>query len=128
METFDFFSGNDISYFVKDVVFKHDYPLMNIYGKNSKYKITALMPGVKKNQIEVYYKNGYLILRGFKKDPDNEKADFVRAERGFGPFLRSVKISKKIDTGSIVLKATNGVFEINFNVIDNGKAKDIKVK
>ncbi len=126
---FDFFTDQEsVYYFAKDVIPKGEYPRVNIYKKCGEYKIIASLPGVIKNGIEVYYKDGYLFLRGEKKDPDNGKADFVKTERGFGSFIRALKIERKVDEHSINAEVKNGMLNITLRILPGSGAKRVDVK
>lgn len=124
---FDFFpaSGN-VRYFAKDVVCKDGFPRINIYKNDGEYRAVALMPGVEKQSVEVYSKHGYLVIKGNKKNHDNGKTGFVKSERGFGSFSRTIKGTRKIDPETVKAKLENGMLNIVFN-LEPLYEKDVKV-
>ncbi len=71
------------------------------------------MPGVKKDDFNIYYKDNNLIIKGIKKkEYSEEKVNFILAERRFGVFYDVYPIPEEYDINSIEVKLKNGVLTI----------------
>ena len=80
---------------------------------DNEYLLYAELPGVKKEDIKLDFKNNYLVIGAKREDEDNEKdASYIRKECSYGEFSRTFyfddvqqdKISAKYEDG--ILKVT----------------------
>ena len=75
---------------------------------DNEYLLYAELPGVKKEDIKLDFKNNYLVIGAKREDEDNEKdASYIRKECSYGEFSRTFyfddvqqdKISAKYEDG-----------------------------
>lgn len=77
--------------------------------------IHAELPGLKKEDISIEFKDNMLTISGEKKDEKTEKTDkYHRVERSWGKFSRSVMVPEGIKDTDITAKFENGVLEVRF--------------
>lgn len=86
---------------------------VDIVEKDKAYEVNAELPGVKKEDIKLDFKNNYLVIGAKREDEDNEKnGSYIRKECNYGEFSRTFyfddvqqdKISAKYEDG--ILKVT----------------------
>ena len=91
--------------------------------------VTAEMPGVGKDDIDLTVRENTLIISG-KRNPstDDEDAAWHRRERPHGEFSRSVRLPLRVDPDKVEARAKNGVLEIEMGRPDAERPRKIKVK
>ncbi|EDS76928.1 18 kDa heat shock protein [Clostridium botulinum C str. Eklund] len=94
------------------------------------YLVEADLPGMKKENLDIYYENGYLVISAKREDSVEDKDDknnYVRRERHYGEFKRSFFIND-IDVNNIEANFENGVLKLVLPKKNNGNQKRIEIK
>jgi HSP20 family protein len=105
------------------------YPAINVWADEESALITAEIPGVQQEDLEINVTGDTLTIRGERKIealPDN--ARYHRKERSFGKFNRNVQLPYTVDVNKVDAKFKNGVLEIVLPRIEAEKPKTITVK
>lgn len=77
------------------------------------YEITAEVPGMSEKDLSVKVVNGYLEIKGEKKQQHEDKsAHYHVTERHFGTFQRLFALPKGVDADSILAKFNHGVLTV----------------
>ncbi len=104
-------------------------PAVDIEEKNGKYILKADLPGVKKEDIHVELHEGYLTLKGERKEEHEEKkAGYYRSERVYGSFERNFRVPEGITEKDIKAKYHDGVLELSMPAPKAETSKAIEVK
>jgi HSP20 family protein len=104
-------------------------PAIDLKEKDGKYIITAELPGMKKEDIHVELKDGYLTLRGERtNEKEDKKKKTIHVERSYGSFERSIKLPEGVKAKDLHAKFKNGVLELTVPVPESVKRKTIEVK
>jgi HSP20 family protein len=105
-------------------------PAVDVAEKEKAYEITAELPGIDQNNVEVKLVNGLLTIKGEKKEETEEtKKDYYRSERRFGSFERSFEIPDGVDQNKIEASFNKGVLTVILpKSAEAAKAKTITVK
>ena len=86
---------------------------MNVEDADDKYVVSAQLPGVKKDQIDVELNEGTLTISVDKKDSDEEKSkNYLHRETSEWSATRQVYL-KDAATQCITAKLADGVLNIN---------------
>jgi len=105
------------------------YPLLDIKEDKSKYTIDVEIPGIEKKDLKISVKKDNLIIQGEKKEErKKEEESYLRVERSYGNFTRSVKLPTEINQSKITAKYNNGVVKIILPKKEKDKAKEVQVK
>ena len=105
------------------------YPAVDIEHKENEYVLTADLPGLKKEDINIVLENNYLTLKGERKTENDEKnKNFHRLERTYGTFERSFKVPEGLTEKDVKAKYHNGVLELTIPTPKTEKPKSINVK
>ena len=106
-----------------------NWPPVNMWLGDESVVVTAEMPGVGKDDIDLTVRENTLISSG-KRNPstDDEDAAWHRRERPHGEFSRSVRLPLRVDPDKVEARAKNGVLEIEMGRPDAERPRKIKVK
>ena len=89
------------------------FPAMDVTEANGSVEITAEIPGVKENDLDVSINGDVLVLRGEKSAEHEEKeADYQIVERRYGSFRRQVPLGFVPEDGSVDAKFADGVLKL----------------
>jgi HSP20 family protein len=89
-------------------------PSVNIVEQDGELRLTAELPGMKLDDVNVEITDGMLHLRGEKRVDVDEKKDNVRlVERRFGSFERSFTLPRSVDPEKVKAEFTDGVLTVH---------------
>ena len=104
-------------------------PSVNISESEDGYVITAELPGINKEDIDIDLKDNTLTLKGEKKaEKKEEKENYIRVERSYGKFQRRFHISDDIDISKVDANFKDGVLRIDLKKKEEAKPKQVKVE
>ena len=106
-----------------------NWPPVNIWLGDDTVVVTAEMPGVAQEDIDLTVRENTLTIAG-KRDPatDDEDAAWHRRERPLGAFSRSVRLPLRVDPDKVEARARNGILEIEMGRPDAERPRKIEVK
>ncbi len=103
-------------------------PSVDIYETEDSYKLSADLPGINRDDIQIDIKDNTLTIKGEKKFEDKvSKDNYVRVEREYGTFTRSFALSENVDPENIKANYKDGVLEVTLPKKEEAKPKQIKV-
>jgi HSP20 family protein len=104
-------------------------PAVDIFETGDRIVLRADLPGMEQNDIELRVDDNILTLRGERRAPGDVKPeDLHRAERPYGPFVRSFSLPINVDQSGIRAVQKNGVLEVVLPKKQESKARAIKVE
>lgn len=105
------------------------YPAMNIWSNEDSLTLTAEMPGVSPEDIDISVVGETLTLSGERKHDDtNGSTRYHRRERGYGKFTRSIQLPFPVDVNKVEAGFSNGVLNIALPRAEEDKPRKIAVK
>lgn len=100
----------------------------DIYEKDGKYHLELDVPGFKKEDINVEFKDGYLSITASSKIENEQKdKNYIRRERKESSMSRQFYLGN-VDTETIDAKIVDGVLKISLDKKDISNKKIIEVK
>ncbi len=104
-------------------------PAVDIHETGDTLAFEFELPGVKKEDITLEYKDGVLSLSGEKKaaGEDGETRFFTR-ERSLGAFNRSFRIGDGYDPTTVVAKHADGILTVTVTKKEEAKPVSIQVQ
>lgn len=88
-------------------------PAVDIIEGENGFEVTAELPGMDENNIEVQVANGGLKIKGEKKEQKEErKKDYYLSERRYGSFERFFPLPEGVDADRIEASFKNGVLTV----------------
>jgi HSP20 family protein len=106
-----------------------EYPAMNVWTSENSAIVTAELPGVNTENIDISVEDELLTLRG-NREPDEleEGMKFHRRERRYGAFARTFRLPFSIEANAVEATFKNGVLSITLPRAEAEKPKRIEVK
>lgn len=105
------------------------YPMVDIAEKKDAFVVTAELPGMKKEDIHITFKDGTLSIEGERKRESEVKGvDYHRVERRYGKFCRTFQIPVSVKEDKIQAAYKDGILTIQLPKAEEAKPKEISVK
>lgn len=88
-------------------------PALEMTENDANYRLSAELPGLAREDIEISVADGVLTLSGEKKEEkeENDKG-FLLSERRYGAFQRQVALPSDVDPDGITAQFKDGVLTI----------------
>ena len=102
-------------------------PLVNITEAEDGFTLTAEMPGVSKDAVEVNVENDTLTLAGDIKLPTVEGMKGTYVEVQTSRYQRAFALSKELDTTKIEASQADGVLTLHIPKAEHAKPRKIEV-
>ncbi|HEY0305365.1 MAG TPA: Hsp20/alpha crystallin family protein [Longimicrobiales bacterium] len=103
-------------------------PTVEIRELDTAFIVTAELPGMKKEEVDIEYENGVLFIRGEKVESQHEeKRNLLVWERQYGTFQRSFMLPNTIDQEKIKAGFQDGVLTITLPKAEFAKGKKIQI-
>lgn len=111
------------------VVSAPSYPAINIWTNDEGMLISAEMPAVHPDDINIDVNADALSISGDRK-PDEvaKEAIFHRRERSHGSFSRTIQLPFMVDTNKVEANFRNGVLMISLPRAEADRPKKITIK
>jgi HSP20 family protein len=103
-----FDQGGDTASFARTAI---SAPAMDVHQDDDKIEITAELPGVKEEDIDLTVEDGVLTLRGEKKSTHTDK-ERGYSERSYGTFERRLTLPSNVDEDACSADFRDGVLTI----------------
>jgi HSP20 family protein len=104
------------------------YPAMNVWTDEDSAIVTAELPGVNLDNIDISVENDVLTLRGERQRDEQEGVTYHRRERRSGSFVRTFRVPFRVDAEQVEATFKNGVLSIALPRAEEDKPKRISVK
>ena len=104
-------------------------PAIDLVEKDDRYLVTAELPGIGRDDIDVTVKDGVLTINAERKAETEEKKDgrVIRQERRYGKFVRSMSLGNHVDEGKVTAEYKDGVLELVLPKAEAAQPKRITV-
>ena len=105
------------------------YPAVNIWVNKHGQLLSAEMPGVRPEDLDIDVTGDEVSISGVRKlDEVAQEAQYHRRERNYGSFSRTVQLPFMVDTNKVEASFKNGVLLITLPRAEADKPKRIPVK
>jgi HSP20 family protein len=105
------------------------FPAVNIWAAEDSALITAEIPGLNKDDLEINVTGDTLTLSGvrkFKELPEGTR--YHRRERKYGEFSRNIQLPYTVDVNKVKATFKNGILKVELPRVEAEKPKKIAVK
>lgn len=104
------------------------HPAMNVWTSQDEAIITAELPGVDPNDIDILVTGDTLTVSGTRHaDELPEGAVYHRRERGCGQFKRAFQLPFPVESGKVEAAFESGVLQITLPRLEADKPKKIAI-
>ncbi len=90
-------------------------PPVDLYETADDYVLTAELPGLARDQIEIHAEDSRIVIRGARlagPDRDIPCEQYHRVERGHGQFSRAFSLPEPIDVSGVTADLKDGVLTV----------------
>lgn len=102
---------------------------MDVIRRDDSIVIRADIPGIEPDDVAIEVEDDVLTVSGEHAEEHDEEGDhYVRRERHFGSFSRSMTLPPGVDADAITATTTNGVLEVTVPVPKVQAAKKVEIK
>jgi len=102
---------------------------VDMYETDDDVVVKTTVPGVKSEDIDVSITGDVLTIKGETKSEEKvEKANYIRQERRYGAFSRSLTLPSTVMADKATAEFENGVLTLTLPKTEEVKPKTIKVK
>lgn len=101
----------------------------DISEKDDRYELKAELPGFSKDQIDISYENGMLIISAENNQVNEEKDDegkVIQKERSYSNVKRMYSLNN-IDEDNIEAKFEDGILSVDLPKTENNQRKVIDI-
>jgi HSP20 family protein len=112
-------------------------PSVDVAETDKEIEITAELPGLERNDVDISLEDDVLTIRGEKKtesvqdnkkDKGSDNKNYHLSERSYGMFYRVLQLPPGIDPSTVKATMSNGVLKIAIPKPARTQAKKIEVK
>ena len=106
-----------------------DFPPINIWLGENSVVVTAELPGVTGEDVNLSLQEDVLTLSG-KREPkaQEQNVSWQRRERAYGSFSRAVQLPFRVDPDKVQAHFNNGVLEIELQRLEADRPKKIEIR
>lgn len=105
------------------------FPAINVWGNNEQVVVSAELPGLEIDDLDISVMNNQLTIQGERKgDKPADDAVCHQTERNTGRFLRTLKLPYTVDSEKVQAKYDLGVLTIMLPRHEANKPKKIEIK
>lgn len=106
-----------------------EFPPMNVYAGTDSYVVQSALPGLKAESLDLTVTGDTLTIKGAREaDQLGEKETYHRQERGFGPFVRSIKLPSHVDANKVEAKYAKGILRVTLPRAEETKPRKITLR
>jgi HSP20 family protein len=103
-------------------------PAIDVVREDDHLVLRADLPGIKPEEVKIEVEDDILTVSGEHRESKEEKdRSYVRRERRYGSFSRSMALPRGVDAKKIKAKTHNGVIELTIPLPKEAKKEPVKV-
>lgn len=107
----------------------HEFPALNVWNNENDATVTAELPGIDAEDLDITVVGDTMTLRGARKPLEmKENESMHRRERVQGAFTRNLTLPFRIDNRNVTARMQRGVLTITLPKAEEDKAKKIPIK
>ena len=104
------------------------FPAVDLADEEKAFRLSAEVPGFKRDQLDVSYADGCLTLKGERSEStDQGNGGMLFRERSECRFERQIPLPVKIDASQIDASLKDGVLEVTLPKADDPSRKTIPI-
>lgn len=106
----------------------HFQPTIDVVDETDAICVTAELPGLERDDIELQLEGGFLVVRGEKRHQEekNEKGVY-RSERYYGYFHRAVPLPSDLDASKVEAKFSQGVLTVRLPKLPHAESETKRI-
>jgi len=103
-------------------------PSIDVAETDEEIVVTAELPGVKQEEVDISIADSVLTLKGEKKEEKEVKEkNYHRIERSYGSFQRSISLPTGVEASKAKATYKDGILRVTVPKVEEAKPKQIKI-
>lgn len=103
-------------------------PTVDVTDEGRALKVSAELPGMKKDDVKLTVEDGHLVIRGEKRDEEEKKEEgCYRLERSWGSFQRTLPLPSGLDVQHPHASFKNGVLTVRFDKVEEAPEEQQRI-
>jgi HSP20 family protein len=103
-------------------------PALEMSEKDKEYRLTAELPGLKEDDVEISVADGILTISGEKREEEDRKEDgMMLSERRYGAFERRITLPSDVKADAVAAEFKKGVLTITLPKDKNARDRARKI-
>jgi HSP20 family protein len=104
-------------------------PAMDLVETDEHFVLKADLPGLSEDDVAIEVEENVLTISGERKAEHEDKREgFVRVERSYGSFRRSLTLPEGIDPEAVSASFENGVLEVRIPKPEQRKPRKVAIQ
>lgn len=104
------------------------HPPINLYDAGDHYVLTAQVPGLSAEELDLTITGETLTIRGGRNRPEGVSEEaFRRQERPFGRWSRALTLPERVEAAAVAASIANGILSVVLPKIEDAKPRQITV-
>jgi HSP20 family protein len=104
-------------------------PAMDVVESDDHFVLTADLPGLGEEDVNIEIEENVLTVSGERKAEHEDKREgFVRVERSYGSFRRSLTLPEGVDAEAVSANFDKGVLEIRIPKPEQRKPRKVEIQ
>ena len=104
------------------------YPLVNVFQQGDGFVLTAELPGVNKQDLNIEIRRNQLRISGIKQVQDGEGKSVHRRERLSGKFDRTITFPAAIQTDGVKAEYRDGILALFLPRAESERPRAIEIQ
>jgi HSP20 family protein len=94
-------------------------PVIDVVEEKDKYEITAEIPGIQKEEVDINLKKDIIEISAEHKEQNEiKKENFIRRERSRNIFYRKIPLPNNVDKKGIEATLNNGIISLTLPKVE----------
>jgi HSP20 family protein len=103
-------------------------PKIDLLEKEDCYLISADLPGLNKDDVELTIRNGVLSIKAHREEQQEIEGEHViLKERHIGEYTRELSLGSNASEEGVSAEFNDGVLSVTVKKVENSKTKPIKI-
>ncbi len=104
-------------------------PSVDVVRKDDELVLRADLPGIKPDEVKIEVEDDVLTVSGEHREETEEKKEhYMRRERRYGSFARSMVLPKGVQADDIEAKCEDGVLEVTIPAPKGEEKQKVEIK
>lgn len=105
------------------------FPPVNVSHDHDNIYVTAELPGVPPETLDITVEDDTLVIRGERKpEPEAEKVSYHRREREMGAFSRSISLPTRVAAEKTTASTKDGVLKLVLPKVEEVKPRKVDIQ
>lgn len=104
-------------------------PRVEFQEKDNLYYVSAEIPGIKENDLNIFLRDNALVLEGERKsEVTDEEEGYYSSEFSYGKFYRTIPLRDEVNPETVKASYQNGILKVELEKVATTSHKEKKIE